>query len=84
MLCVFIDDLLLVATSYEECCYTVMQTIQSLDRLGFTVHPEKSVFLPQKQITFLGFDINSTLIITFLGFNINDGAGPREWLKKNS
>ena len=60
VLCVFIDDLLLVATSYEGCCSTVMQTIQSLDRLGFTVHPEKSVFLPQKQITFLGFDINAT------------------------
>lgn len=60
ILCVFIDDLLLVATSYEGCCSTVMETIQSLDMLGFTVHPEKSVFLPQKQITFLGFDINST------------------------
>ena len=60
VLCVFIDDLLLVATSYEGCCSTVMRMIQSLDRLGLTVHPEKSVFLPQKQITFLGFDINAT------------------------
>eukprot|EP00794_Sanderia_malayensis_P020896 gene20895-22947_t len=60
ILCAFIDDLLLVATSYQWCCSTVMQTIQSLDMSGFTVHPEKSVFLPQKQITFLGFDINST------------------------
>ena len=58
---IFIDDLLLIglATSYEKCCATVLDTIQLLSDLGFVVHVEKSVFVPQQQATFLGFLINS-------------------------
>lgn len=56
---IFIDDLLLIATSYEKCCATVLETIQLLSDLGFVVHVEKSVFVPQQQATFLGFLINS-------------------------
>jgi hypothetical protein len=62
---IFIDDLLLIATSYEKCCATVLETIQLLSDLGFVVHVEKSVFVPQQQATFLGFLINSiTMKIT--------------------
>lgn len=56
---IFIDDLLLIATSYEKFCATVLETIQLLSDLGFVVHVEKSVFVPQQQATFLGFLINS-------------------------
>lgn len=62
---IFIDDLLLIATSYEKCCATVLETIQLLSDLGFVVHVEKSVFVPQQQATFLGFLLNSiTMRIT--------------------
>ena len=40
---IFINDLLLIATSYEKCCTTVLETIQLLSDLGFIVHVEVSV-----------------------------------------
>lgn len=57
---IFIDDLLLIATSFDKCCETVIETIQLLSKLGFVVHLEKSVFIPQRNVTFLGFAINSS------------------------
>ena len=57
---IFIDDLLLIATSFQKCCETVIETIQLLAKLGFVVHLTKSVFIPQQIATFLGFVINST------------------------
>eukprot|EP00794_Sanderia_malayensis_P014575 gene14575-16077_t len=59
ILCAYIDDLLLVATTYEKCVAAVLDTIKILDSLGFVVHTEKSIFSPQNHITFLGFEINS-------------------------
>lgn len=59
---IFIDDLLLIATSYEKCCATVLETIKLLSDLGFVVHEEKSEFVPQQHATFLGFLINSLLM----------------------
>jgi hypothetical protein len=62
---IFIDDLLLIATSFDKCCSTVIETIQLLTKLGFVVHLTKSVFVPQRHVTFLGFVINSiTMKIT--------------------
>ena len=49
----------MMATSYEKCCATVLEIINVLSELGFVVHENKSVFLPQQQATFLGFRINS-------------------------
>ncbi|XP_071145224.1 uncharacterized protein [Mytilus edulis] len=55
----YIDDSLLIARSYEDCQNNVKHTMELVDSLGFTVHPKKSVFTPTKEITFLGFIINS-------------------------
>ena len=30
-----------------------------MDRLGFVIHPEKSILIPTQEITFLGFIFNS-------------------------
>ena len=69
---IFIDDLLLIATSYEKCCATILETISVLSDLGFVVHVEKSVFVPQQQATFLGFRINSlTMKITLTPEKVN-------------
>ena len=69
---IFIDDLLLIATSYEKCCATILETISILSDLGFVVHVEKSVFVPQQQATFLGFCINSlTMKITLTPEKVN-------------
>ena len=65
ILIIFIDDILIIATSYEGCVKTILAAIKLLTNLGFIIHVKKSVFYPQKEIIFLGFRINSvTMRIT--------------------
>jgi len=40
----------------------VIDTTTLFDKVGFIIHPEKSVLLPTQTITFLGFVLNSTLM----------------------
>lgn len=42
-----------------ECWQSVKKTALLLQDLGFIVHPDKSVFIPKRVLTFLGFVINS-------------------------
>ena len=55
----YTDDTLLLANSLEEAQSAVEITVHMLTDLGFTIHPEKSLFTPQQEIEFLGFVINS-------------------------
>lgn len=55
----YIDDSLLIGHTLKECEVNVHETVKSLDNLGFTIHPEKSVFNPTQKNVFLGFVINS-------------------------
>ena len=55
----YLDDSLLVAETQEECLRNVIDTTELLNRLGFTVHPDKSSFIPDTKIVFLGFYIDS-------------------------
>ena len=65
IICAYLDDLLLISTSYTKCCMNVIETIKMFDSLGFVVYPDKPVFIPQQKATFLGFNPNSeTLTIT--------------------
>ena len=34
-------------------------SIKLLNSIGFVIHPEKSIFLPKQEITYLGFNANS-------------------------
>jgi hypothetical protein len=56
---VYIDDLLLVGHTYEKCVNTIIDTLTLLERLGFVIHPLKSIFTPVQELNFLGFLINS-------------------------
>ena len=56
---VFVDDSYLQGDTYAECINNINDTIHMLTSLGFTIHPEKSIFTPTQEITFLGFVINS-------------------------
>ena len=56
---IFIDDTLLIGESEEECVQNVKSSLSLFRSLGFVVHPEKSVLTPSRQITYLGFIINS-------------------------
>ncbi len=55
----YIDDIICINTTKEKTADTVRETSKILTELGFIVHPEKSVFTPQQEITFLGFVINT-------------------------
>ncbi|CAB4019063.1 Gag-Pro-Pol poly [Paramuricea clavata] len=52
-----IDDSLLVARYYNDCASNINDTIDLFNKLGFVVHPEKSVLKPTQEIEFLGFII---------------------------
>ena len=56
---VFVDDSYLQGDDYEDCFSNVLNTIEILRSLGFTIHTEKSKFIPTQCITFLGFILNS-------------------------
>ena len=56
---IYIDDLLVIGTTYEQCVRSVIESFKLLESLGFVIHPEKSSFVPKQCITFLGFKINS-------------------------
>ena len=44
---------------YEYCCSNVLNTIKILKSLGFTIHPDKSKFIPTQYIIYLEFILNS-------------------------
>ena len=56
---VYVDDSYLQGNDYEDCFSNVLKTIEILRSLGFTIHPEKSKFIPTQCITYLGFILNS-------------------------
>lgn len=59
LIIIFIDDLLIIATSYEKSCISVLETIQLLTELGFTINIDKFVLIPAQKAVFLGFVLNS-------------------------
>lgn len=58
----YIDDSWLTADNLCQCTKNVIDTTSLLDKVGFVIHPEKSVLLPTQIITFLGFVLNSILM----------------------
>ena len=65
----YIDDFFLINDFYEGCASSITDTISLFDKLGFVVHPEKSVFTPTQQLVFLGFIIDSVRMKIFLPYN---------------
>ena len=55
----YLDDTLLIADTYARCLENVTATASILSNAGFIINHEKSVFMPTKEIKFLGFLLNS-------------------------
>ena len=55
----YIDDSCLQGRTKQQCAKNVSDTINLLDNLVFTVHDKKSILMPTKEITFIGFVLNS-------------------------
>ena len=56
---VCVDDSYLLVDFYEDCFSNVLNTIEILRSLGFTIHPDKSKIIPTQCIAYLGFILNS-------------------------
>ena len=50
-----IDDSFLVGYECPACKRNVQDTVDMFHKLGFVIHPVKSVFIPTQEIEFLGF-----------------------------
>ena len=64
---VYVDDTLLIGSTFIECAQNIDVTIDLLQLLGFNIHPKKSVLIPTKSLEFLGYIINTeqmTLTLT--------------------
>ncbi|KAM9945031.1 hypothetical protein ACTFIT_003281 [Dictyostelium discoideum] len=55
----YLDDLLIVGSTKEECLSNLKNTMDLLVKLGFKLNLEKSVLEPTQSITFLGLQIDS-------------------------
>jgi len=62
----YIDDSCLVAESFDKCTDNVNHTIELLDKLGFTLHPEKSCLVPTQVLVYLGFVLNTIRMVVSL------------------
>ena len=56
---IFFDDSYLQGHTFSTCEDNVNTTVDVLQFLRFTIHPEKSVLVPTQEIEFLGFVLNS-------------------------
>ena len=56
-----IDDLINIGLTFDECVKNVIVSIKRLNSLEFIIHPDKSIYLPKQETTFLGFNINSKI-----------------------
>ena len=59
---VYVDDSYLQGDDYEGCFSNVLNTIEILRSLGFTIHSDKSKFILTQSITYRGFILNSVRI----------------------
>ena len=62
----YIDDSFYLEDSYTECEEATLRAIQLFVSLGFKIHPEKSVIIPTQVLEFLGFILNSILMLVTL------------------
>ena len=79
---VFVDDSYLQGDDYEDCFSNVLNTIEIIRSLGFTIHPEQSKFIPTHCIAFLGFILNSVKMTITLSLEKKEKTFVMKFLKK--
>lgn len=68
----YIDDTFVVADSLEEATNSCRVLAETLDKLGFVIHEKKSVLIPTRKLTCLGFEIDSdTMTVKVTGDKIS-------------
>lgn len=56
---VYLDDFLLIGSSYASCSENIRKTEKLLDELGFIINYNKSHLIPKQTCKFLGFIFNT-------------------------
>nr|CAH7743069.1 unnamed protein product [Callosobruchus chinensis] len=56
----YLDDLLMIGDTLQECNHNVKITVSLLEQLGFMINYEKSSLVPKTTQTFLGFICDSS------------------------
>ena len=51
----YLDDIYLQGNDYNDCLRNIINTLKLFIKLGFIMHPTKSVFLLSKEIEMLGY-----------------------------
>lgn len=59
LLVIYLDDILCIGNTYNECLRCVSDTLLLLENLGFIVNYTKSKLKPNKTQIFLGFELDS-------------------------
>ena len=59
----YIDDSLLLGETFEICFKNIRDTVELLQELGFTIHPEKSFLVPTQQIILID-SVKMTITLT--------------------
>ena len=49
----YIDDIIAIDQSFEECLLTVVETVHLFQKLSFVIHSDKSKFTPAKIVEYL-------------------------------
>ena len=55
---IYIDDIIVIGDTYEECLIGTIKTIKLFLKLDFIIYPEKSSLQPSEEITYLTFVFN--------------------------
>ena len=55
----YIDDSFVIVDTFGECQKSVEALCTVTQRVGFFIHPDKSVFRPQQNLVFLGFQLDT-------------------------
>lgn len=63
---IYLDDILLIGRTKQDCLWSIRQTRLLLRRLGFLINEEKSVLTPSQEVKFLGFQYNTAKMIMYL------------------
>ena len=50
----YIEDSLLQSETYEGCKHKIQDTMDLVDSVGLTIHPEKSIIIPTQCVEFVG------------------------------
>ena len=60
---IYIDDIISIDQSLEECLLTLVETINLFQKLGFAIHPDKNKFISAKIVEYLHFITDSEKMV---------------------